>query len=47
VVDPNAGSDTDEARGFMNRIVTGWAGTIAALVVAVLIAGWLIGFLRG
>ena len=36
MVDPNAESDTDEARGFMNRIVTGWAGAIAALVVVVL-----------
>jgi hypothetical protein len=46
-VDPNAESDTDEARGVMNRIVTSWAGTIAALVVAILIAGWLIGLFRG
>jgi hypothetical protein len=46
-VDPNAESDTDEARGLMNRIVTSWAGGIAALVVAVMIAGWLIGLLRG
>jgi hypothetical protein len=46
-VDPNAESDTDEARGLMNRIVTSWAGGIAALVVAVMVAGWLIGLLRG
>jgi hypothetical protein len=46
-MDPNAGSDTDEARGMMNRIVTSWAGGIAALIVAILIAGWLIGFFRG
>lgn len=47
MVDPNAGSDTDEARGLMNRIVTGGVGMIAAAVVALLIAGWLLGFLRG
>jgi hypothetical protein len=47
VVDPNAESDTDQARGFMNRIVTTWTGAIAAGIVAILIAGWLIGFLRG
>lgn len=47
MVDPNAGSDTDEARGLMNRIVTSWAGAIAAVIVALLIAGWLIGLFRG
>ncbi|MEX0836041.1 MAG: hypothetical protein WD010_08115 [Nitriliruptor sp.] len=47
MVDPNAGSDTDEARGFMNKIITSWAGGIAAVIVALLIAFWLIGILRG
>lgn len=46
VVDPNAESDTDEARGLMNRIVTTGAGGVAAAVVAVLIAFWLLGLLR-
>lgn len=47
MVDPNAGSDTDEARGVMNRIITSWAGAIAAVLVAILIVAWLIGVLRG
>ncbi len=47
MVDPNAESDTDEARGLMNRIVTTGAGGLAAAVVAVLIALWLLGLLRG
>lgn len=46
MVDPNAESDTDEARGLMNRIVTTGAGGVAAAVVAVLIAFWLLGLLR-
>jgi hypothetical protein len=40
-VDPNAESDTHEARGFMNRIVTGWAGGIAALILVVFVVAWL------
>lgn len=46
MTDPNAESDTDDARGVMNRIVTTGAGGLLALVVALLIAGWLLGFLR-
>lgn len=45
-MDPNAESDTDQARGVMNRIVTSGAGAIAALIVVLLVAGWLLG-LRG
>lgn len=47
MTDPNAESDTDEARGLMNRIVATGPGGLAAAVVAVLIAFWLIGLLRG
>ncbi len=46
-MDPNAESDTDQARGLMNRIVTGWAGGLAAVIVAIMIAAWLFGLLRG
>lgn len=46
MVDPNAESDTDEARGLMNRIVSTGVGGVAALIVALLIAFWLIGLLR-
>lgn len=45
-MDPNAESDTDQARGVMNRIVTSWTGGIAAVLVVVLLAGWLIGAFR-
>lgn len=45
-MDPDAASDTDQARGVMNRIVTSWVGGIAALLVVVLLAGWLIGAFR-
>lgn len=45
-VDPNAESDTDEARGVMNRIVTSGVGAIAAVLVVLLIVVWLVG-LRG
>jgi hypothetical protein len=41
-MDPNAESDTHEARGFMNRIVTTWAGAIAAVIVAVFLVAWLL-----
>jgi hypothetical protein len=40
-VDPNAESDTHEARGVMNRIVTTWAGAIAAVIVVVFLVAWL------
>ncbi len=46
-MDPNAESDTDQARGLMNRIVTTWAGGLAAAIVAIMIAAWLFGLLRG
>jgi len=48
VTDPNAEErDVDRASGFMNRIAKGGpVATIAVLLVALLIAGWLIGFLR-
>lgn len=46
MVDPNAESDTDEARGLMNRIVSTGVGGVAAAVVALLIALWLLGLLR-
>lgn len=46
-MDPNAESDTDQARGVMNRIVTSWAGALAAVIVAVFVAGWLLGLVRG
>lgn len=41
-MDPNAESDTAEARGFMNRIVTGWAGPIAAVIIVVFLVAWLL-----
>jgi hypothetical protein len=40
-MDPNAESDTHEARGVMNRIVTTWAGAIVAVIVVVFLVGWL------
>ena len=42
-MDPDAESDTHEARGVMNRIVTGWGGALAAAVVVVLLVVWLLG----
>lgn len=41
-MDPNAESDTHEARGVMNRIVTSWAGAVAAVIVAVFVVVWLL-----
>jgi hypothetical protein len=42
-MDPNAESDTHEARGVMNRIVTSWAGAVAAVIVVLFVVVW---FLR-
>jgi hypothetical protein len=41
-MDPNAESDTHEARGVMNRIVTTWAGAIVAVIVVVFLVAWLL-----
>lgn len=41
-MDPNAESDTHEARGVMNRIVTTWAGGIAAVIVTAFLILWLL-----
>lgn len=40
-MDPNAESDTHEARGVMNRIVTSWAGAIAAAILVLFVVAWL------
>lgn len=42
-MDPNADPDTRQARGFMNRIVTGWAGPIVAIILAIFVVVWLLG----
>lgn len=42
-MDPNADPDTRQARGFMNRIVTSWAGAIVAIILAIFVVVWLLG----
>lgn len=47
MTDPNEEQDVEQADGFMNRIAKGGpVATIAIVLVALLIAGWLIGVLR-
>ncbi|MFA9429312.1 hypothetical protein [Egicoccus sp. AB-alg2] len=48
MTDPNAEDrDVDHAGGFMNRIAQGGpVAAVAIVLVALLIAGWLIGLLR-
>ncbi|MFA9445751.1 hypothetical protein [Egicoccus sp. AB-alg6-2] len=48
MTDPNAEErDVDRADGFLNRIAKGGpVATIAIVLVALLIAGWLVGVLR-
>ncbi|GGI07157.1 hypothetical protein [Egicoccus halophilus] len=48
MTDPNAEDrDVDHASGFMNRIAQGGpVATVAVVLVALLIAAWLVGLLR-
>jgi hypothetical protein len=48
VTDPNAERDVDRAGGFMNSIAKGRSvAAILIVLAAVLLAGWLVGLLRG
>jgi hypothetical protein len=48
VTDPNAERDVDRAGGFMNATAKGRSvAAILIVLAAVLLAGWLIGLLRG